>query len=37
LLGNVVIRVAVRVNRAVQLFECHEGEDELVVCVEKAA
>lgn len=37
LLSQLVVRVAVGVNRAIQLLECHERRDELVVGVEQAA
>lgn len=35
LLGELVVGVAVRVNRAVQLLECHQRRDELIVCVQE--
>jgi hypothetical protein len=37
LLGYIIVRVAVRVDRAVQLFECHEGLHQLVVGVQQTA
>lgn len=37
LLRQLIIRVTVRVNRAVQLLECHERHDELIVGVQQAA
>lgn len=37
LLGELVVRVAVGVDRAVQLLEGHQGCDEFVVGVQQAA
>lgn len=37
LFSQFVVRVAVRVNRAVELLECHEGCDKLVVGVQETA
>ena len=36
-LGNFVIRVAVSVNRAIQLLKRHQGRHELVICVKETA
>lgn len=36
LFGQLIIRVTVRVNRAVQLLECHERHDELVIGMQQA-
>lgn len=37
LFGQLIIRVTVRVNRAIQLLKCHEGHDELVIGMQQAA
>lgn len=37
LFGQFIIRVTVRVNRAVELFECHQRRNELVVAVQETA
>lgn len=37
LLGHFILRIAVGINRTVELFKCHQCRDELVVCVEETA
>lgn len=37
LFGQLIIRVTVRVDRAIQLLECHERHDQLVVGMQQAA
>jgi hypothetical protein len=37
LFGYLIIRVTVRINRAVQLLKCHESSDKLVVGMKQAS